>query len=211
MAKPLKPKKCKDCEEIFQPFKTLQPRCVPCAIEKGKSDTAKQVKKAKKKSDKEFKKETTRRKRKLNRNTLKWQHKNTQPRFNKMRVFQELQWFRKRGIEPYCISCLKTNMDWCCGHFKTVGAHSELRYSKKNTFLQCNRYCNMALSGNIEGNKNTIGYKKGLEHRFGTTKATEIIEHCEGSHKPYQWTIEELEGIRSNANMVIRYFEKGGK
>lgn len=42
----IKPKKCKDCKEIFQPFKTLQPRCVPCAIAKGKVNAQKQRDKA---------------------------------------------------------------------------------------------------------------------------------------------------------------------
>ena len=39
------------------------------------------------------------------RRDLKWQHKLTQKTFNRMRVLEELLWFKERGLEPECISC----------------------------------------------------------------------------------------------------------
>ena len=76
--------------------------------------------------------------RELNRRTLNWQHKQTQPRFNRMRVLQELKWFRDRGLEPTCISCGKPlgGDQWCCGHFKTRGAQSGLKYDPMNAYIQ---------------------------------------------------------------------------
>ncbi len=123
-------------------------------------------------------------KEKVKTDNLSHQHKLTQKAFNRMRVLQELKWFKDRGLEPECISCGKNNMDWCCGHFKTRGSQGNLRYDQVNTYLQCNRYCNMALSGNISGNKTTRGYITGLHDRFGDKKAREIIEYCETNKIP---------------------------
>lgn len=142
--------------------------------------------------------------RELNRKDVQWQLKQTQPAFNKMRVLEELAWFEERGLEPECISCGKKNMDWCCGHFKTRGAQSNLRFDRKNTFLQCNRYCNMGLSANIEGTKTTRGYKKGLLERFGEEEGQEIIDYCETHTEPHKWTCEELEEMRAEFNRIAR-------
>lgn len=153
---------------------------------------------------------TTNRKNKLefDKKDIKWQHKQTQRVFNKMRVLEELLWFKERNLEPECISCGKQNMDWCCGHFKSRGAQSNLRYDEQNTYLQCNRYCNMALSGNIEGNKTTRGYKIGLRERFGETDGNARIEYCETHTDPHKWTCDELEERRKQYNERIREIEK---
>ena len=124
-----------------------------------------------------------------------------------MRVLEEMLWFEMVGLEPTCISCNKPNMDWCCGHFKTRGAQPELRYDRKNTYLQCNKYCNSSLSGNIEGNKNTRGYKQGLIDRFGEAEAAEIVEHCENFTLLDKWSWQELEAMRKQFNKKIRLLE----
>lgn len=144
--------------------------------------------------------------RELNRRDVRWQHKQTQPIFNKMRVLEELLYFQDLGIEPTCISCGKElgGDQWCCGHFKTVGAQGRLRYDSKNTYLQHNRYCNMGLSGDIAGTKNTHGYIAGLKIRFGEVEGQRIIDHCESNTAPYKWTWEEVEEIRIKCNARIR-------
>jgi hypothetical protein len=146
-------------------------------------------------------------KKEFNRKDLGWQHKNTQPVFNRMRVIEELKWFNDAGIEPTCISCGKINMDWCCGHFKTVGAQGILRYDRNNTYLQCNRYCNMGLSGNIAGNKNTRGYKQGLIDRFGKNEAAKIFDYCEQNNNAKKWEWQELEEMRMNFFKRIKELE----
>lgn len=143
-------------------------------------------------------------KKEFNLNDVKYQHRLTQPVFNRLRVQEELEWFKSRGLEPECISCGKNNMDWCCGHLKTRGAQSNLRYDKNNTFLQCNRYCNMGLSGNISGDKNTRGYIKGLFDRFGDKRAQEIIDYCETETSPRKFTGQELEQMRKEFNKQIK-------
>ena len=134
----------------------------------------------------------------------KKQHELTQKAFNKLRVLQEIKWFKDRGREPECISCGKANMDWCCGHFKTRGSQGGLRYDVKNTFLQCNRYCNMGLSGNISGNKDTRGYIQGLHDRFGEDEAKAIIDYCETNTGVKKWTGEELSALRKDINKQIK-------
>jgi Bacteriophage Lambda NinG protein len=186
------------------PRSSTQKVCSPgCALKLVRSDNAKKAEKATKAVHKQYRKD----KRDLDRSSLKWQHKKTQQVFNKLRRLEELKWFQDRGLEPECISCGKTNMDWCCGHFKTVGAQGALRYDRVNTYLQCNRYCNMGLSGNIEGNKTTRGYKQGLIDRFGADKAAEIIDYCETNTAIVKWEWRQLESMRGEFNAKIRELE----
>lgn len=130
----------------------------------------------------------------------------TQSSFNKMRRLEEFLWFRERGLEPTCISCGNPigNDQWCCGHFKTRGSQSNLRFDRKNTFLQHNNRCNKNLSGDIEGTKTTRGYKKGLIERFGEKDGQDTIDYCESNSTPYKWTCEELIELRKTFNKKIR-------
>lgn len=155
---------------------------------------------------KEANKQLSKKKSDLNRSTISWQHKQTQKTFNKMRVTEELEWFADRGLEPTCISCSGTigNDQWCCGHFKTQGGNSRLRYDRKNTFLQHNHRCNLNLSGDIEGTTSTHGYKLGLIKRFGEIEGNKIIDYCASNVGPKKWTCEELEDIRSQFSLTTR-------
>jgi hypothetical protein len=144
----------------------------------------------------------------LNRRHLPWQHEQCKTSFNRLRVQEEFQWFAERGLEPECISCGKQNMDWCCGHYKTVGAQSGLRYDRNCTFLQCNRYCNMGLSGNLSGNKTTRGYTQGLADRFGQAEADRIIAYCEAQTAPVKWDWQEMEAWRKDWNIKYRELSK---
>lgn len=199
-----KQKKCKQCKSPFTPFNSLQKVCgAKCANDFAIAEREKKETKAKSVEVKRVRQKL----KELDKTSLPWQHKQTQKAFNKMRKLQELLWFKERGLEPECISCGKTKMDWCCGHLKTVGAHSELRYDDVNTYLQCNRYCNKGLSGNINGNKTTRGYIQGLKDRFGETKASEIIAYVETRHNK-KWTWQEVEEIRKKCNEEIRKLEK---
>lgn len=142
----------------------------------------------------------------LNRKDVRWQHKQTQKAFNKMRVLEELLWFKERGLEPTCISCGNPlgGDQWCCGHFKTVGAQGRLRYDPRNAYLQHNKRCNMGLSGDIYGTKNTHGYIQGLKNRFGDEEGQAIIDYCETHTEAKKWTWEDLECMRKQFNCKIR-------
>jgi len=195
-------KKCRHCKARFEPFNSTQTACsAPCALAIGKKVAEKKAKQKARQAKAE--------RREFNRRDTGWQHKQCQRVFNRMRVLEEFQWFRDRGMEPECISCGKTHMDWCCGHFKTRGAQSGLRYDRNNTFLQCNKRCNEALSGNIEGDKTTRGYKQGLIDRFGQAEADRIMEYCDSRTAPVKWDWQEMEQWRKDWNQRIRELERG--
>ena len=147
-----------------------------CSLECMSSYGADTVRKDRKKEEAKLNKMHRQERRDFNAKDIRWQHKTCTVAFNKSRVMEELAWFAERGLEPECISCARKNMDWCCGHLKTVGSAGSLRYDRKNTYLQCNKYCNMSLSGNISGNKNTRGYLQGLKDRFGHKEGKEMID-----------------------------------
>lgn len=136
----------------------------------------------------------------LNRTTIKWQHKQTQPVFNKLRRLQEFKWFSDRGLEPVCISCQKPlgGDQWCNGHFKSVGANGRLRYDFKNSYLQHNYNCNKHKSGDASE------YEKGLIDRFGEKEGREIISYCEENNKPLKRSWQDLEELRIGFNKQIK-------
>jgi len=205
--KELKPKKCKSCGAMFKPFSSLAKVCsMSCSLDY----IGREKKKTEIKKQKEFDKETRERKAAFKANDLAYQKKLCQSVFNKLRRLQELKWFADRGVEPTCISCGRAigNDIWCNGHFKTVGAQSGLRFDPLNSYLQHNRYCNQALSGDIYGTKNTHGYIQGLKNRFGEDEAARIIEHCETNSAPVKWTCEQLESMRAAWSAEIRALEK---
>lgn len=195
---------CKVCNKEYTPYSSTSKACsYECALviakiqQKNASDRIiRNKKKAEKKANRIQKKE-------FYANNRRHQLKLTQAVFNKLRKLQELKWFKDNNLEPECVSCGKTNMDWCCGHYKTVGSQGWLRFDVVNTYLQCNRYCNMALSGNISGNKNTRGFTQGLIERFGEIKAKEIFYHC-NKDSTKKWNCEELIKMRAEFNKEIR-------
>lgn len=163
-----------------------------------------EAQKKQREKDEQWRKSLPKSKREMNRRDLKWQEDRTQAAFNQMRVLQEKIWFAERGIEPYCISCQKTNMDWCCGHYTSRGASKRLQFDELNTYLQCNKACNESLSANKEGTRTSIGYTEGLKARFGESKGQKIIDYCTSNYKPIKRTAEEYESMRKRFNAEIR-------
>lgn len=136
----------------------------------------------------------------LNKKSLPWQHKQTQPVFNKLRREQELKWFSDRGLEPTCISCQKSlgNDQWCNGHFKSVGSNGRLRYDFKNSYLQHNHNCNMHKSGDVKN------LEIGLIARFGEKEGRDIISYCEENNKPLKLTWQDVESLRKEFNKKLK-------
>lgn len=216
-------RKCKQCKKFYPVEQGMIVQlgfiCSDeCRIQYGIDNAKKLSEKSKKqivrKKQQEVREKKNKRKqaskelREHKRRDLDWQKELTQKSFNKMRVLEEILWFQDRGLAPYCISCGRENMDWCCGHFKTRGGFPELALDRKNTFLQCNWHCNKNLSGNIEGDKYSYGYKKGLVVRFGEVEGEAVIEYCERHHPPKNWKWQELEEFRAECNARIRELEK---
>ncbi len=172
----MKAKKCKDCGEEFQPFKAIQPRCIPCAIKKGETDV-------KANAEKEYRRETKRRKQAIKGKSE--YKKEAQAAFN--------AFIRKRDEHLGCISCgknpndndLMTGSRWDAGHYRSRGANPELAFEELNCHKQC-VYCNRSLSGNV------ANYRINLEKKIGKDK----LEWLEGPHELKQLTINDYKAIK---------------
>jgi len=95
-------------------------------------------------------------------------------------------YIRKRDDQEPCISCGGTgDVLWCAGHFRTRGAAGHLRFNEDNCHKQCNRHCNMMLSGNIENYRPRLIEKIGLER----------VEALENNNEIKRWTIDDYREI----------------
>ena len=167
MKKP-RPKKCKACRETYQPDRPLTEVCgVKCAIELAKIKREKKQKKADKERLGELQPIS---------------HWLTETQ----KVFNEYIRHHRDKHEP-CISCGTTgDVQYCAGHYRTRGAASHLRFDERNVHKQCNKRCNLELSGNIAGYRPRLIEKIGLE----------AVEALENDNTPKSWTRDELEELR---------------
>lgn len=95
------------------------------------------------------------------------------------------KFIRLRDAQKNCISCeRKLGAKFDAGHYKSVGAHPELRFSEVNTNGQC-VFCNQHLSGNL------INYRAGLIRRIGLAE----VERLEGTQLPLKLTIPEIQEL----------------
>ena len=174
-----RPKKCKACLERFQPVRNLQEACsVKCAI-------ALTEIKRQKKSEKEH-----RERKKALKPISHWLNE-TQKVFN--------EYIRLRDHNEPCISCGQLDSpEWCAGHFRTRGAASQLRFNEDNIHKQCNRHCNMGLSGNI------ANYRPRLIAKIGITR----VEALENNNSTKAWAREELEEMRSHYRDLIKQMKR---
>ncbi len=94
-------------------------------------------------------------------------------------------YIRHRDKELPCISCgTRNDIQMHAGHYKSVGAHRELRFNEKNCHKQCVR-CNNFLSGNIEG------YREGLINRYGES----IVIYLNKHHQSKKYTVDDYREI----------------
>lgn len=191
--KPPKPRPCKVCKEKFTPSRMGQKVCsIKCAkkdVEIGKK--------------REFKKETRKLKEKIKRRS-DWFKEALEACKRYVRARDRVQ-AKREGRNPYCCSCLteKQDIQYAAGHFKTVGAHPELALNEFQIWLQCNRYCNMGLSGNIYGNKHSPGYLKFMIDKFGQ----DYVDSLDG--RPVaKYTVDELREIKSLYSYFANQLEK---
>lgn len=162
----IKPKSCRICKELFIPRSGLQKVCgIGCAI-------ALSVKVRQKRE----KCETKALKAKL-KTRSQWM-KEAQSVFN--------QFIRLRDKDAPCISCQRHHAgQYHAGHYRTVGAMPQLRFSEYNTNKQCSA-CNNYLSGNI------VEYRINLINKIGL----ERVEWLEGKHEPVKYTIADIMQIK---------------
>ena len=162
-------KKCKVCPTKFRPFSSTTKVCgYKCAL--------KLVEKTKEKAANKRLREGRQRLK------TKSDHlKDAQAAFNK--------YIRLRDKNEPCISCGTTdpNIQYAAGHYLTRAAFPELRFDEDNVHKQCNRRCNMELSGNI------AAYRINLVKKIGIDR----VEILEGPHKAANLIIDDVLAIKA--------------
>lgn len=171
MNKKLKARKCKysQCGNEFVPYTSLQQVChgsIECALGWQKE----------RKSDK-FKQETREMKREHRLQDRRYQMSLAQGAFN--------AYIRERDKGRPCISSGRTTGQMHAGHYRSIGAHPELRFSEINVNLQSMKD-NSWLSGN------TAGYRRGLIERYGE----DVVSVLEGPHEPKHYSLDEIIEIK---------------
>jgi hypothetical protein len=107
-------------------------------------------------------------------------------------------YIRIRDKNKPCISCGRFHQgQWHAGHYKTAGAHPELRFNTFNIYKQC-APCNNHLSGNI------LEYRKNLVR----LKGAEFVEWLEGKHESKKYSTEDLKRIKKLFAKKKRLYEK---
>jgi hypothetical protein len=173
----MRSKTCKSCKQPFAPARPLQSVCSPlCAIKQVQLTKIKTVRKEVREA-------------KLKLKTRSDWLKEAQAVFNKF--------IRLRDAGLNCISCntpmhKKVN----AGHYKSVGAHPELRFNEFNVHAQC-EHCNSFLSGNI------VNYRRNLIKKIGI----EGVEFVEGNHPALKLNIEEIKQLIAKYKTINKALE----
>jgi len=179
----MKRKRCKQCNNLFTPTKPLQHVCSPiCAYRYVKTSAGKKIHEKAKKSLRKALKEKAKTK-------SQWK-KEAQAAFNR--------YIRERDKNRPCISCGRYHQgQYHAGHYRSVGAHPELRFNELNCHKQC-APCNNHKSGNL------IEYRINLKDRIGQDN----LDWLEGPHEPKHYTIDELIEIKKRYQQKARQCQK---
>lgn len=187
----MRKKTCAICRQTFQPERQFQKTCsIAHAIDYARLQEQRKQDKARKKQ------RSADRKRKREMRPLRWFHARAQRVFN--------QFIRLRDKDEPCISCKKppgvvdifTGGGWDCGHYRSIGAASHLRYTEDNAHKQCKK-CNNQKSGNA------VDYRLNLIDRIGLAR----VEALENNNEPRKWTRNELEEIYQNYRQKVKKLE----
>jgi len=185
--KEVKQKTCKGCGGKFRPSLSTQKACsVKCAMVVAKQPA--NLKVARKAIDQ------------LVRSEIKVRKEKLKTRGDHMRECQVVfnEWIRLRDAELPCVSCGRHHDgQYHAGHYRTVGAHPELRFEPLNVWKQC-APCNNHKSGDI------VNYRIELVRRIGL----ERVEWLEGPHEPQRYTIEDLKAIKAEYRAKIKQLKE---
>ena len=190
MKRTCKEKKCRQCKEVFTPYNSLQVCCDPfCAVDYVKAKQEKKLKRDLKIAEKIERADLRKRKEKLK--SKKDFIKDLQAVFNKF--------IRLRDKGENCISCGKNEAElninnpisMVCGHYLSVGAHPELRFTEFNANLQCTR-CNGGAGkyGQFNGKGLTVTkeYRINLIAKIGQCN----VDVLESKHEPLKLDVDHI-------------------
>lgn len=187
--KPLSPRKCKQCGDVFQRRTSTQtvcsPKCAHAWAEKLKAQKQARAAKAERKSMKE-------------------RAEKIKTRAEHLGELQDAvnAYVRLRDINDPCISCDKPATwqgQWHASHFKSVGHAPALRFNLLNIHKACS-VCNKWKSGNY------AGYKPRLEKKIGK----EAVDWLEGpaGNEPLKITVAEIKELKAFYRAEVRRLKK---
>lgn len=182
----MRPKKCAECGEKYQPTRQMQPCC-----DKDECKLSFAVRHA----------EVSRKRRQLraaqaervaameDRKTIKLKLEKLKPLSKWLKEAQAAcnVYIRERDKDKPCISCGRFHQGaYDAGHYRSVGAAPSLRFDEANIHRQCVP-CNQHKSGNV------IEYRLGLIQRIGQAE----VERLEGPLEVVKYTIEDAKRIKA--------------
>lgn len=136
-------------------------------------------------------KKYAKRKKELKDNDKSYRDKQAQSAFN--------AYIRARDDYLPCISCGRNHTgQYHAGHYRSRGAHPELRFEELNCHKQC-APCNNHLSGNISN------YRPALIEKIGQEK----VNWIEGPHEPKKYTCSELKEIELKYKSKLKQLNNG--
>lgn len=184
MSIPFKPQRCPHCKKKMDAGQRIHPACIDdyaqAQSEKSARAQAKRVLMAAK-----VDKALTKQLREKLKSKAQWA-KEAQTEFNRF--------IRLRDADQPCISCGRHHTGQNhAGHYLSVGARPELRFTESNVHKQC-APCNTHLSGNA------VLFRRGLLAKLGI----ELVEWLEGPHEPRRDTIDSLKAIKAHYTTLTK-------
>lgn len=179
--RPLKPKKCKHCRELFTPYVTLQIVCgYQCRQAYDRAQEFKRIKREQREGRERLK-------------TRRDHEREAQRAFN--------AWIRWRDRDLPCICCggepsvrsRGRNHVWDAGHYRTTAAAPQLRFNEDNVHKQAVG-CNRSKSGNA------VEFRRRLVEKIGVAR----VEALENDHSEARYRAEDLIAIRKKYQERLR-------
>lgn len=184
MSIPFKPQRCPHCKKKMDAGQRIHPACID---DYAQAQAAKSARASAKRALMAAKvdKALTRAKRESLKS--KAAHaKDAQTAFN--------AFVRERDADQPCISCGRWHTgQYHAGHYLSVGARPELRFTETNVHKQC-APCNTHLSGNA------VLFRRGLVAKLGL----ELVEWLEGPHEPRRDTVDSLKAIKAHYTTLTK-------
>ena len=178
MAIPAKPRKCRVCKTVFQPYKIMQQVCGPdCAIKQAQAKRTKAERIAGIED----------------RKTVKVKLEKLKPRSQILREAQKAfnSYIRARD-QNAGYSCISSGrlLDWSgnqvdAGHYRSIGSAPHLRFDERNCHAQ-SKMDNRFLSGNA------VDYRIGLIARIGL----QAVESLEADNEQRKYSIDDLNQLK---------------
>ncbi|MEM7196720.1 MAG: recombination protein NinG, partial [Pseudomonadota bacterium] len=181
----LYPCKAKGCGNSFRKISighhTCSPKCAIAYVDQKKAEKAAKEARRRTREDKERIK------------SLGQLVKEAQAEFNKF--------IRLRDADLPCISCGRHHTgQYHAGHYRSTGAHPELRFEPDNVHKQCSA-CNNHLSGNLADYRINLIKKIGLER----------VEWLEGPHDALCLSKDDARDIKAHYRKKWRELDQNRK